>query len=57
MRDVVTHIASAGVAAVAFWWRWESTQKRWTKERFSVLAVTALAVLWNLYMAWWKWKS
>lgn len=54
MRDVITHIFAAAVPAVAFWWRWESTQKRWTLERFVVLAVTLLAALWNIYMAWWK---
>lgn len=52
MKEQITHAFAGGVAAVAFWWRWESTQKRWTPERFAVLAVTGLAALWNAYMTW-----
>jgi hypothetical protein len=53
-RETVTHVASAVVAAVAFWWRWESPKKRWTKERWAVLGGTAFATLWNLYCAVWR---
>lgn len=53
-RETITHLASAIVAAVGFWWRWSSPKKLWTVERWAVLAGTAFATLWNLYAAIWR---
>lgn len=51
MKELVTHLVAAFLAVAAFWWRVSSPQKLWTPERATFLLASAVAALWNLYVA------
>lgn len=50
-KQQITYLVTAAVSGAAFYWRWESSQKKWTVERAWVLSATIISVVWNLYMA------